>query len=79
MIVNGDLATMVAVIEFEILSLVGRKIDLIYLYGTRDFPSPLFSLSLSLSYSVYHKFGWKIFAIDFQFRDNCIRSSLIYS
>lgn len=77
MIVNGDLATMVAVIEFEILSLVGRKIDLIYLYGTRDFPSPL--LSLSLSYSVYHKFGWKIFAIDFQFRDNCIRSSLIYS
>lgn len=78
MIVNGDLATMVAVIEFEILSLVGRKIDLIYLYGTRDFPSP-FSLSLSLSYSVYHKFGWKIFAIDFQFRDNCIRSSLIYS
>lgn len=48
MIVNGDLATMVAVIEFEILSLVGRKIDLIYLYGTRDFPSPPFSLSLSL-------------------------------
>lgn len=56
MIVNGDLATMVAVIEFEILSfLVGRKIDLIYLYAT--------ILSLSHFVSVYytssvHRFGW---------------------
>lgn len=49
MIVNGDLATMVAVIEFEILSfLVGRKIDLIYLYAT------ILSLSLISSRFIIH-------------------------
>lgn len=53
MIVNGDLATMVAVIEFEILSfLVGRKIDLIYLYAT--------ILSLSFRLGLLYIFGSSI-------------------